>query len=172
MSAKLSVAEVLANLEARADFHRNRETFHAQQEIQHREQRAEHAAELEKVLQSLETFREVATTALSLAQQPLANQPSAVQIEIPASGRLMGSRLVRTVVELWASAEPFGAAAVAREVNRQFRDRLRKSVDERAASDVLRRMKQEGLIHLVRKGKAFHEALYGKGPRPAQPSGA
>ena len=169
MSAKLSVAEVLANLETRADFHRKREAFHAQQEIQHREQRAEHAAELAKVLQSLETFREVAATALDLAQQPLAHQPSAVQIEIPASGRLMGSRLIRTVIELWASAEPFGAAAVAREVNRQFRDRLRRPVDERAASDVLRRMKREGLIHLVRKGKAFHEALYGRGARPGSP---
>jgi hypothetical protein len=168
MSAKLSVAEVLSNLEARADFHRKREAFHAEQEAHHRDQRATHAAELEKVLQSLETFRAVSSTALDLARQPLVHREHiATQIEVPRSGRLMGSRLIRSVVERWAGSEPFGAAAVAQEVNRLFRDHLRRPVDERNASDVLRRMKREGLLHLARKGKAFHEALYARGPRPA-----
>lgn len=168
MSAKLSVAEVLSNLEARADFHRKREAFHAGQEAHHRDQRAEHAAELEKVLQSLETFRAVSSTALELARQPLASpEHAAAQIEIPPSGRLMGSRLIRSVIERWTGSEPFGATVVAEEVNRLFRSHLRRPVDERNASDVLRRMKREGLLQLVRKGKAFHEALYARGPRLA-----
>jgi len=37
MSSKLSVAEVLENLESRAAFHREREAFHAGQEEQHRQ---------------------------------------------------------------------------------------------------------------------------------------
>ena len=139
MSAKLSVAEVLSNLEARADFHRRREAFRA-----------------------------VSSTALDLARQPLVHRDDAApRIEIPRSGRLMGSRLIRSVVERWTGGEPFGATAVAQEVNRLFHDHLRRPVDERNTSDVLRRMKREGLLHLVRQGKAFQEALYARGPRLA-----
>ncbi|HEX9942404.1 MAG TPA: hypothetical protein VGG03_10335, partial [Thermoanaerobaculia bacterium] len=68
MSSKLSVEEVLSNLEARAVFHRDQEALHAQQEVHHREQRALHAAELEKVLQSLKAFRAAAPSAVELAR--------------------------------------------------------------------------------------------------------
>jgi hypothetical protein len=49
MSSKLSIAQVVAKLEARLAFHRQQEAFHAQQEVHHREQRAVHAAELERL---------------------------------------------------------------------------------------------------------------------------
>lgn len=68
MSSKLSVEEVLANLEQRAAFHREQEALHAEQEAHHREQRALHAAELETVLQNLDAFRTAATTAVGLAR--------------------------------------------------------------------------------------------------------
>jgi len=61
MSPKLSVEEVLAQLEQHAVFHREREAFHS------REERALHAAELEKILENLEAFRTVAATAVDLA---------------------------------------------------------------------------------------------------------
>jgi len=76
----------------------------------------------------------------------------------------MVSRLVRLVVERSGLAEPFGASAVAAEANRRFADRLRQPIDQRTASDVLRRMLGEGEIHSARKGKAFHEALYARRP--------
>jgi hypothetical protein len=75
----------------------------------------------------------------------------------------MASRYIRAVVESRADGEPFGAGAVVAEVNRRFGDRLKKPVDTRTASDVLRRMSKERKIHLVRPGKAFSEALYAKG---------
>ena len=167
MSAKLSVEDVVANLEARAAFHSEQEALHAQQEAHHREQRAAHATELAKVRQHLETFRAAAAPALELARIPVAAPPSPPPPEaLPASGRLMVSKLVRQVVQAQADGEPFGATAVAAEVNRRYGTHLKKkAIDSRTASDVLRRMANEGALHLVREGKAFHEALFAKGAR-------
>lgn len=159
MSSKLSVEEVLSHLEERAASLRSDEAFHAQQEAHHREQRELCAAELEKVLASLEAFRTAATGAVGFAQaagvQPAAK---AAPEELPPPGRLMVSRLLRLVIE--SLPEPFGASAVAAEANRRFKDRLKEYVGPRTASDVLRRMLAEGALELVRKGKASHEALY------------
>jgi len=163
MSSKLSVEDVLSQLEKRETFHREREAFHSQQEASHREERALHAAELEKVLQSLEAFRTAASTAVDLARPPAA-KPVSDEEELPPPGRLQISRLLRSVILSPALPEPFGASAVAAEANRRIRDRL-SPVDRRTASDVLRRMLAEGTIRLAREGKAFHEALYTRSPR-------
>lgn len=161
MSSKLSVEEVLANLEQRAVFHREQEALHAQKEAHHREEREQHAAALAKVLHSLEAFRTVAAAAVDLAQ-PVAAQSGRVskaeEENLPEPGRLMVGRLIHRVVV--AMDGPFGATAVAAEVTRRFADRLREPVGPRTASDVLRRLLAEGEIRLVRKGKAFHEAMY------------
>ncbi|HEY4588874.1 MAG TPA: hypothetical protein VII86_06590 [Thermoanaerobaculia bacterium] len=167
MSSKLSVAAVLESLEARAAFHREREAFHAAQEEQHRQERARHAAELETVLHNLEAFRAVSASAMELVQQASSPEPAEPPVKAPASGRLMASRFIRAVVESRTDGEPFGASAVIAEVNRRFGDRLKKPVDTRTASDVLRRMSRERKIHRVRPGKAFAEALYARGARPA-----
>ena len=167
MSSKLSVAEVLGSLEARAAFHREREAFHVAQEEQHRQERARHAAELETVLHNLEAFRTVSASAVELVQQQMPAPEPEPPVKAPASGRLMASRFIRAVVESRPDGEPFGAAAVTAEVNRRFGDHLRKPIGTRATSDVLRRMSHARQIHLVRPGKAFSEALYARGARPA-----
>jgi hypothetical protein len=167
MSSKLSVAEVLSQLEARAAFHREREAFHAAQEAHHRQERAQHSAELEKVLHNLEAFRTVSASAVELVRQASPPEPAEPPVKAPASGRLMVSRFIRAVVEGRTEGEPFGASAVAAEVNRRFGDRLRKPVDTRAASDVLRRMSSARQIRLVRPGKALSEALYARGAQSA-----
>jgi hypothetical protein len=169
MSAKISVEEVLATLEQRAVFHREQEALHAQKAAQHQAEQARHAAELEKVTKSLEEFRAVAAAAVELAQPVPANADSPSEqeeIELPPPGRLMVSRLIRRIVERSGLAEPFSASAVAAEANRRFAARLRKPVHQRAASDVLRRMLAEGEISSSQEGKAFHEALYTRRPRP------
>lgn len=162
-SATLSVEEVLANLELRAIFHREQEALHAQAVALHQAEQALHAGELEKVLQSLESFRAVAAAAVDLAQ-PLAAPADPVsegeEVDLPAPGRLMVSRLLRIVVESPGLAEPFGATAVAAEANRRFADRLREPIQARTASDVLRRLAGEGRLQVAQKGTAFHEALY------------
>jgi hypothetical protein len=162
MSSKLSVADILANLESRAALHRDREAFHAGQEEQHREERERHAAELERVLHNLDAFRTASASAVELAQQPLAQEPEtpAPQVDSPVTGKLMVSRAIRAVVAGWKEGEPFGASTVAAEVNRRFADRLRRPVGPRATSDVLRRMARARQIRQVRPGKALAEGLY------------
>lgn len=167
MSSKLSVEEVLANLERRAVFHREQETVHAEQEIHHREQRELHAAELTKVLQSLESFRAVAAEAVDLARLPVAKPvPAAAEEKIPPPGRLRISRMLRLAVFSADLEEPFGATALAKAANRRFAGHLEQPVGLRTASDVLRRMLAEGEVQLAREGKAFHEALYSRRARP------
>ena len=169
MSSELSVARVLAKLEARATHHREQQAFHARQETHHREQRALHEAELEKVQANLEAFRSVAAAAVDLATQATAAAPpSSIDVE-SGWGRLMVSRMIRVVVDgLVAGGEPFGGAHVAAEANKRFADRLRRPIDSRTAGDVLRRMCAEKRIHRLRAGKPFYEALYGKGARPVE----
>lgn len=161
MSSNLSVAEVLSNLEARAELHREQEAFHGQQEVHHREQRAVHAAELEKVLQNLEAFRAVAAAAVDLAQ-PLPPKSAAAGVDavpkLPPPGRLQASQMLRLAIE--RVPEPFGPTGVATEANRRFGKHLRKPIEPRTASDVLRRMLREGELQLVREGKSSREALY------------
>jgi hypothetical protein len=160
----MSVEEMLSNLERRAAALRDEEAFHTRQEAHHRAERESRAAELEKVQASLEAFRTAAATAAGLTSAAVATPIAGEsQKTLPPTGRLMVSRLLRSVVESSTLAEPFGANAVAAEANRRFADRLPAPVGPRTASDVLRRMLAEGAIQLVRKGKASHEALYRRG---------
>jgi len=156
MSSKLSVEDVLANLEARAAFHRqqeahhrDQEAFHAQQEVHHREQRALHVTELEKTLKDLEVFRVVAASAAA---------QSVPRLEIPPPGRKRVSRMVALVAA--DLPEPFGPTAIAEETSRRYAGHLSAPVDPRAASDVLRRLRAQGRLELARKGTAKREALY------------
>jgi hypothetical protein len=168
MSSELSVARVLAKLEARAALHREQQAFHARQEAHHREQRALHEAELEKVQTNLDAFRSAAALAVDLATQAAAEPPTSIDIE-SSWGRLMVSRMIRVIVDSQvAGGEPFGGSDVAAEANKRFADRLRRPIDSRTAGDVLRRMRLEKRIHLLRAGKPFYEALYGMGARPVE----
>ena len=62
--------QILANLEARIAFHREREAFAARQEAVFREQRAAHAAELEALTRNLEVLKAATATAVELASRP------------------------------------------------------------------------------------------------------
>ncbi len=163
MGAKLSAEEILSNLEARAVLLREQADGHARQEVYHREQRAAVAAELEKVQMNLEALR-AALTSMADLQLPSSVPAVVVEAELPATNRLMVGRLLRLVALGPELAEPFGPTAVAAEVNRRFPDRLREPVGTRVASDTLRRMRAEGELVLVRKGKASHEAWYTRRP--------
>ena len=159
MSLKLSVEEMLSHLERRVVSLREQEALHARQEVHHREQRALVAAELEKVAQSLESFRGVAMAAADLVG-PVEVKPAAE--ELPPPGRLMVGRLIQLAVEGPGLQEPFSPDAVAVEANRRFADRLDKPIGARTASDILRRMLAMGKVRLVRKGKGSQQALYAR----------
>jgi hypothetical protein len=167
MSTKLSIEQMLAQLEKREAFHGEQETFHAEQEVfheqqqvHHREQRAAHVAELAKVRESLATFRAAAASAVDVVGPVEPSAPPAAALKLPPPGKKFVSGLMRLALDSPELQEPFGPAAVAAEVNRRFRAHLRKLVDSRTVSDTLRRLEKEGKIQIVQKGKARHEALY------------
>ena len=168
MSSKLSVAQVVSNLEARLAFHRQQEAFHAQQEVHHREQRTVHATEMEKVQARLETFRSAAESLEDLAEAPVPGQKPKAEAPDFGPDQPKATRVIRAVVESYGEGERFGANAVAAEVNRRHPDKLDAPVDARTVSVVLRRMRSERKIHLVRPGRAHFEALYSRGPRPKE----
>lgn len=161
MSKTLSVAQMLANLEARIAFHQERRSFHAEKKAHHHEQLALHDAELEKTRERFEAFKAAAEAASDLASPPPAPEGVGPQEEIARFGnRPMVSRLVARVVESQPEGEVFGARAVAAEVNRRYREVVKKPIQPRTVSVVLRRLEISGRIRQVRPGKALYEALY------------
>lgn len=168
MSSKLSVAQVVANLEARLAFHQEQEALHAQQEVHHREERAVHAAETERVRARLETFKSAAESLEDLAEAPIPGQKPRAELPDFGPGQPKATKVIRAVVESHVAGERFGANGIAAEVNQRHRDKLDAPMDGRTVSVVLRRMRSERKIHLVRPGKAHYEALYSLGPRPKE----
>ncbi|HEY0511230.1 MAG TPA: hypothetical protein VGH73_04965 [Thermoanaerobaculia bacterium] len=166
MSTALSVAEILAKLEARIAHHEEQVAFHQQQEVHHREQSAAHAAELETIRRHFEAFRATALPAADLAGVPVA--PSRAADETPedyrefVGKRIMTSKLIARVIHRLGEDETFGASRVAAETNRRHHDKLRRPVDARRVSAVLRRLRDAGELHQVQPGGAAHEALYTK----------
>jgi hypothetical protein len=61
--------------------------------------------------------------------------------------RIMVSKLVGRVVDRMGEGETFGAARVAAEVNRRYREHLRRAVSARAVSVTLRRLRDAGSLH-------------------------
>ena len=166
MSSQLSVAKVLANLEAQMTLHKEREAYHAQQEVFHRDQRALHAAGLETVTTHFEAFQAASGGAAEIAGRvEAASQAAAVQAEEPVEPWSRGKRsqpgpLVIRLIEGLQAGQVFGPSWVAQEVNRRFSRALPRPLDTRLASAVLRRLVAAGWVRLVNAGRAHHEAGY------------
>ena len=166
MSTALSVAEILAKLEARIAHHEQEMTFHKEREAHHREQSAAHAAELDKVRQHFESFKAAALPAADLAGVPVAPGPAQEEPEDLSEfvgKRIMASKLIARVADSVGEGQAFGAAWIAQETNRRFHNALKRPLDTRAVSTVLRRLRDAGTLRQVQPGGASHEALYAKG---------
>jgi hypothetical protein len=164
MSLNLSLAQLLANLERRVAFHRDKAGLHARQEEHHRGQRALHEAELERVSQYFESLKALASAVVELALPP---GQSFAEGDADLGPRPTISKLVFRVIQGKPDGEMFGPASMTTEINARFQDRLPKPADRRTVSAALRRLCYRRHIHLVRKGRASHGALYTKGPSPA-----
>ncbi|HTG32896.1 MAG TPA: hypothetical protein VLB76_08170 [Thermoanaerobaculia bacterium] len=164
MSTSFSVAEILAKLEARIAHHEQQVALHQQQEVHHREQSAAHGAELEKVRQHFESFKATALPAADLAGVPvgptLAGEETPEDLREFVGKRILVSKLIVRAIARLGDDETFGANRVAAETNRRYHDKLKKPVDARKVSVVLRRLRDAGELHQVKSGGAAHEALY------------
>jgi hypothetical protein len=175
VSAKLSLEEILARLEAQMALHQEREAYHAgqatyhqEQEVLHREQRALHAAKLETITLHYEAFKATAGPVAEIAGRAAAAPPEPPpqteprEEEAPQGPESSRSRLVARWVEGLAAGEVFGPSRAAAEVNRRFGRHLSRPADARLASSVLRHLRAQGVLRVVKKGSAHQEALYAK----------
>jgi hypothetical protein len=164
MDADLSVAKILASLEAQQAFNKERAAWHAGQEELHREQRAHYAAEYERVTQHLEAFQATAGAAAEIAARalPATPEPEKEEDEIPAGKPPMRSRLLERMVRELQTGTVFGPAWLAQEANQRFPRLLPKPVTFRLASNALCKMAAEGLLQVARKGTSHREARYRK----------
>jgi hypothetical protein len=160
LSSQLSVAQILASLEAEMALHLDREAHHAQQEEFHREQRAVHAAEYATVAKNYEAFKatagiaaEVAARFVAASSPPPKEKPKPVKKSLP-------SRLVTRWVEEVPAGQVFSSSQVAQEVNERYGRELRKPLDSRLTSTALRRLAFQGYLRVVQKGTAHREATY------------
>jgi hypothetical protein len=161
MAAERSFEAIFGWLEAQITYDREKQAFHAQQEAFHREQKALFTAELEKLTAILESFKTAADTATDLASRAKALPPLAPSADI--GGRKPSlTKMVARVVEILPAGEAFGPAAVTRQINRHYGERLRRPIQRKLVSIVLRRMADDGRVRSVRPGKPHHEALYAR----------
>jgi hypothetical protein len=158
-----SIRELKRRLAAQVELHREQEARHARQEEHFRALRSHHAAELAKALQILETFESSSTSALEMVAGPEAAAQKGRLDEDLDLGPVSRPKVVRMVVRVLedlGSEERFRAGDVAGRVNQRFGARLRQPIDSRQVSFALRRMAQQGRLHLVRAGRPYGQALY------------
>jgi hypothetical protein len=160
MTTELSLQQMLANLEAQIDLHREREAHHAREEALHREQRAVHVAELEALTRHHEALKSSVEAAAPLAVRHVPPQPKEPPREtLPAGKSVIWSRLVERVVAEIPAGKAFSPANVTAAVNRRFQG-LPKEANSRVTSTILRRMAAAGEIRMVRKGTSHREGSY------------
>jgi hypothetical protein len=159
MVERRSLSNLLDDLEGQAGKLRQAVAAHTQKEEHHREQRRTLGERLEALEERLGRFRDAATAVLEMAEPPRDPAPAATaDFGSPASPKL--ARMVDHVLAVRPDATPFGATEISREVNRLFRDRLRRGTDGRQISVVLRRYCDQGELRLARPGRPYSEGLY------------
>lgn len=167
MSRELSVARILTELKEQIEHCRNREAHHAEREVFHRQQKERNAADLQVALDRFAAFEAAADAAGELvARARETKKEKVVDDSIPA-GKTVQSKLAERLVFGRDMEETFGATDIAREIQERYGARLPRKIDIRAIAAKLRRMARSRMIHRVRNGRAFHEALYRRGPGTA-----
>ena len=172
MGSKLSIDQMLEQLETKVAHHRERQAFHAQQEVFHREQTALHAADLETAIERLEAFRVASEAAGELLDRSgAAAAPQAVKDAEAdlGKGRPLSAMIAR-VIEAKAADEVFGPSGVTKEIHERWGAKLRRKADPRTVAATLRRWAAAGRIHQTREGRAYYESLYVK-KAPAEKGG-
>lgn len=160
MPDELSMAAIVERLEAQIEFHREQEAFHAEREAHHREQRTVHAAELETLTSNLAAFKASASKAAELARREIAPPPAPAVPSQDVGSSL--TKMVKRIVEIKTPSEVFGPAAITREVNQHYGNRLRQRATEKLVSIALRRMHAAGKLRIARQGQPHHETLYAR----------
>lgn len=163
VSERLSVGEILAQLEGQMAFHQQQKALHTEQEVFHREQAALHAAEFEVIARHYEAFKATAGAAAEIAARTAAPAPAAPPEDaLPPGKPVIRSRLVARVVAGFPAGQTFTASRLAAEVNRRFGHAFRKPADARLVAAALRRMIANGTARIVEPGTSHRETVYAR----------
>ena len=163
MKSNLPVGEMLARLETKIAFHKEREDLHAREEAKHAEQRAMHAEEHRKAVEQREALKSVAATAGELiADISLPPKPGPLSERARKGRGHWIAELLEQVIDLKAPGEVFGATSLIEEIEKRWGDQLREDIDSRSAATTLRRWAAAGQLDVVRKGTSHTEGLYKK----------
>jgi hypothetical protein len=154
MSKRLSLPEMLADLERRVAFHRQQEEMNAEREAFHHEERARHAAALAEAAQQLAVLQAATAGAEALLREA-APLPAPAEKPEAAPPRVL-SKLIALTVGDWPDGEPFGASDVAAEIERRFE----RQVFVPTVSRTLLRFAKTGVIRTHRPGVSYAETLY------------
>lgn len=161
---KPTADSILTRLETELAQRREQMEMHTREEARHRAERERLTREMEDLARTAEAFRASYGSAVQLVGPGARPQEDADTGD--AGDHRTLTRLVTRVVSGKEGDERFGPVELTREVNRRFSESLRKPVEMRQVSDVLRRMARAGRIHQVRRGRPHHQALYVR-ERPA-----
>ena len=172
MGTNLSIADALAQMEAKIAHHKTRhehhveqEALHAGQQALHAEQKGIHEAEHRKATERYEAFK---AASAFIGEMLVDVKPAAPPAPPPAKDLDTGdwrwlSRLLSRVIERKSPDEVFGASALIAEIKQRWGPKLRYRIQPRSVSATLRRWGSTGQIRLVRDGRSYHESLYTKG---------
>src|SRR5882672_7096771 len=115
MIPRLSIAQVLADLESQIATHEERETFHTGLEAFHRSQRELHEGDLARLRQRYEGFKAAAQAAGEEVGRGAGLRPAPEDFE--ESQRSTLSKLVASLILQKAADERFGPTVLAQEIN-------------------------------------------------------
>jgi hypothetical protein len=160
----MNVAEMIARLETKIAFHKEREEAHAKEEAAHAQQRALHGAELRKAAEQLEALKAVSTTVAEMVAdvRPAPRLSAALPEKVVRGKGHWIADLLERVIEAKAPGEVFGATSLIAEIKGLWGPRLRHRIDPRSAANTLRRWAADGVLDVVRKGTSHREGLYTK----------
>lgn len=166
-TTSLPVAEMLARLEAKIAYHKEKGERHAREEAVQAEQRALHEGEHRKAVEQYEVLKSVSAAVGELiADVRLPPRYPAVLPEKVTRGKGHWiADLLERVIETKAPGEVFCATSLIGEIREIWGSKLRHPIDPRSAATTLRRWAAYGVLDVVRKGRTHHEGLYTK-PAP------
>ena len=164
MSQNLSIAQMMAQLEARVAHHEKQEALHSEQEALYRDKAAFHREQLEAARAHLEAFRaaSVAAGELLVRDTSVATQKPEPAEDVDVRKRKALSRMVARVVEELPADAVFGTSKVTRAIRERWGAKLRRQPDPRSVATTLRRWSQAGRLVHVREGRAHSEGLFRK----------
>ena len=166
MGTNLPVAEMLARLEKKIAYHKQRGEEHAQQEAMHAAERAMHEEEHRKAVERYEGLKSASAAAGEMIADVKPDPPPVISRSVARGGWHWIAKLMELVIETKAPGESFGATSLIREIEERWGPQLHYQIDPRSAAATLRRWAVMGRLDVVRPGRAHHEGLYTK-PRSA-----